>query len=197
VGTSIDVLPQTDLHEAWFTDPALAVALLMALFAALFGTRQLDATRAPRGVMLATRFESLVKLLSFVAVGVFALLHLDGAPPLATTRLGDLRDIASPSVRAPTLLAAAAIFCLPRQFLVGVGDARRPKDLRTARWVFPAYLAVFTVFVVPVVLGGPRPWARRAAPARLIRPSLPMERGATGLATMVFLGGAVGRHLPW
>ena len=49
---------------------------------------------------------------------------------------------------------AAAIFCLPRQFLVGVVECADQDDLRTARWLFPAYLAVFTVFVVPVVLAG-------------------------------------------
>ncbi len=190
VGTSIDVLTATvGRHEAWFTDPALAVALLMALFAALFGTRQLDATEHHEGVMLAIAFESLVKLLSFVAVGVFALLHLDGAPPLSATRLGDLRDVASPSFAASTLLAAAAIFCLPRQFLVGVVECADPTDLRTARWVFPAYLAVFTVFVVPVVLAGLGLGLGERHQADSFVLSLPMEHGATSLAILVFLGG--------
>ncbi len=190
VGTSIDVLTgSVDRHEAWFTDPALAVALLMALFAALFGTRQLDATEHHEGVMLAIAFESLVKLLSFVAVGVFALLHLDGAPPLSATRLGDLRDVASPSFAASTLLAAVAIFCLPRQFLVGVVECADPRDLRTARWVFPAYLAVFTVFVVPVVLAGLGLGLGERHQADSFVLSLPMEHGATSLAILVFLGG--------
>ncbi|MCM2312190.1 MAG: hypothetical protein NDI84_12385, partial [Steroidobacteraceae bacterium] len=144
VGTSIDVLTGSSAaHPAWYADPALAVALLMALFAALFGTRQLDATEHHEGVMLAIAFESVVKLLAFVAVGVFAMLHLDGAPSLDATRLGDLRDVASPSFAASALLAAAAIFCLPRQFLVGVVECAYPADLRTARGLFPAYLAVF------------------------------------------------------
>ena len=162
----------------------------MALFAALFGTRQLDATEHHEGVMLAIAFESLVKLLAFVAVGVFALLHLDGAPPLAATRLGDLRDVASPSFAASTLLAAAAIFCLPRQFLVGVVECADPADLRTARWLFPAYLAVFTVFVVPGGARRPRRRARRAAPRRLVRADA--ADGSTArpaLAILVFLGG--------
>jgi PAS domain S-box-containing protein len=190
VGTSIDVLTGTsDLHQSWFSDPALAVALLMALFAALFGTRQLDATEHHEGVMLAIAFESLVKLLAFVAVGTFALLHLEDAPPVAATRLGDLRDIASPSFAASTLLAAAAIFCLPRQFLVGVVECADPQDLRTARWLFPAYLAVFTVFVVPVVLAGLGLGLGERHHADSFVLSLPMERGATGLAILVFLGG--------
>jgi PAS domain S-box-containing protein len=190
VGTSIDVLTGSSAsHPAWYLDPALGVALLMALFAALFGTRQLDATEHHEGVMLAIAFESVVKLLAFVAVGVFAVLHLEDAPPLEATRLGDLRDVASPSFAASMLLAAAAIFCLPRQFLVGVVECADPADLRTARWLFPAYLAVFTAFVVPVVLAGlGAGLAADHHPDSFVL-TLPMEKGATALAILVFLGG--------
>jgi PAS domain S-box-containing protein len=190
VGTSIDVLTGSfGGHPAWYADPALWVALLMAVFAALFGTRQLNATEHHEGVMLAIAFESVVKLLAFVAVGVFALLHLDNAPPLDATRLGELGDIASPSFAASTLLAAAAIFCLPRQFLVGVVECADPADLRKARWVFPTYLAVFTVVVVPVVLAGlGSGLGTRHHPDSFVL-TLPMEHGATALAILVFLGG--------
>ena len=155
VGTGIDVLTaSTGRHPAWFADTALWVALLMALFAILFGTRRLDATEHHEGVMLAIAFESIVKLFAFVAIGVFALLHVGNAPDLTATRLGDLGDIASADFVTGTLLSAAAIVCLPRQFLVGVVECADPADLRKARWLFTGYLGVFTVFVVPVVLAG-------------------------------------------
>ena len=141
--------------------PALWVAMLMALFAVLFGTRRLDATEHHEGVMLAIAFESIVKLLAFVAIGIFALLHLEDAPPLAATRLGDLEDLASTSFAASTLLAAAAIFCLPRQFLVGVVECADPADVRRARWLFPAYLAVFSSVGDPGRARRPRLGARR------------------------------------
>ena len=190
VGTSIDVLTGSSAsHPAWYADPAFGVALLMALFAALFGTRQLDATEHHEGVMLAIAFESVVKLLAFVAVGVFAVMHLDGAPPLDTTRLGDIRKVASPSFAASAMLAAAAIFCLPRQFLVGVVECADPADLRTARWVFPAYLAVFTAFVVPVVLAGLGAGLADTHNPDSFVLTLPMQKGATALAILVFVGG--------
>jgi PAS domain S-box-containing protein len=190
VGTSIDVLTGSVAgHSSWYSDPALGVAVLMALFAVLFGTRRLDATEHHEGVMLAIAFESLVKLLAFVAVGAFALLHLDDAPPVSATRLGDLGDLASPNFAASTLLAAAAIFCLPRQFLVGIVECADPADLRRARWLFPAYLAVFTACVVPVVLAGlGAGLGERHHPDSFVL-TLPMERGATALAILVFLGG--------
>jgi len=46
------------------------VALLMALFAVLFGARRVDATEHHEGLMLAIAFESLLKLMAFVAVGL-------------------------------------------------------------------------------------------------------------------------------
>ena len=190
VGTSIDVLTGSSAaHPAWFADPALGVALLMALFAALFGTRQIDATEHHEGVMLAIAFESLVKLLAFVAVGVFAVLNLGDAPPITATRFADLRDVANPSFAASMLLAAAAIFCLPRQFLVGVVECADPADLRTARWVFPAYLGVFSVCVVPVVLAGLGSGLAASHNPDAFVLTLPMAHGATALAVLVFLGG--------
>lgn len=190
VGSSIDVMTgSSGLHPVWYADTALWVALLMAIFAILFGTRRLDATEHHEGVMLAIAFESFVKLLAFAAVGVFALLHVDTAAPLASTRLGDLQYIASGGFVASTVIAGAAIFCLPRQFLVGVVECADPADVRKARWIFPAYLAVFTLFVVPIVLAGAGSGlgARHNPDAFIL--TLPLENGAPVLAVLVFLGG--------
>jgi len=53
------------------SDTAFYVALLLAAFAILFGTRHLDATEHHEGLVAAIAFESVVKLLAFLAVGVF------------------------------------------------------------------------------------------------------------------------------
>ena len=52
-------------------DTALWVALILALFTIAFGTRHLDAAEHHEGMVAAIAFESLVKLLAFLAVGVF------------------------------------------------------------------------------------------------------------------------------
>ncbi len=137
VGTSIDVLTgSAGANPAWYADTALWVALMMAAFAMLFGTRRLDATEHHEGVMLAIAFESVVKLVAFAAVGIFAFLHLDAAPPLSATQLGTLGNAFSGDFVVTTALAAAAIFCLPRQFLVGIVECADTRDVRTARLVF-------------------------------------------------------------
>jgi PAS domain S-box-containing protein len=190
VGDSIDVLTGSDgQHPAWFADTALWVALLMAIFAMLFGTRRLDATEHHEGVMVAIAFESIVKLLAFVTIGAFAVLHLGDAPDISHTRLGDVGQIVRPDFLAATVLSAAAVLCLPRQFLVGIVECADPADLRKARWVFSGYLVVFTLLVVPVVLAGlGAELGHHHHPDSFVL-SLPMERGATGVAILVFVGG--------
>src|ERR1700693_1060978 len=61
-------------------DIALFVALAMATFAVLFGTRHIDATEHQDGLMLAIATESIVTLFSFLAVGVFVTFWLFGGP---------------------------------------------------------------------------------------------------------------------
>ena len=190
VGTSIDVLTGSmGANPAWYADTALWVALMMAVFAMLFGTRRLDATEHHEGVMLAIAFESIVKLVAFASVGVFALLHLEAAPAITTTRLGTLAHAFPADFFMTTALAAAAIFCLPRQFLAGIVECADPQDLRTARIVFTAYLAAFTLLVVPVVLAGLGAGLAPAGNPDFLVLTLPMTSNVPSLAIIAFLGG--------
>ena len=68
------------LAQPVFGDIALFVALSMAAFAVLFGTRHIDATEHQDGLMLAIAAESIVKLVAFVAVGVFVTFWMFDGP---------------------------------------------------------------------------------------------------------------------
>jgi PAS domain S-box-containing protein len=190
VATSIDTLTTVaTAHAPWYRDTALAVALMMALFAVLFGARRVDATTHREGLMLAIAFESLLKLLAFVAIGVFACLHLRGRPWVLPDEMAGSASMFSADALTSTLLAAAAIFCLPRQFQVGVVECARSADLKIARWVLPAYLGLFSVIVVPVVaLGTIDGLSRHTASDSLIL-TLPMIYDMPALTALVFLGG--------
>src|SRR5690606_22098495 len=121
VAISLVVLGGQDPAGPALGDPALYVAALMALFAILFGTRQVDATEHRPGLMLAVALESLVKLVALVAVGLFASNWLSARDVdyVAATRA--LVDVAPPvGFLTQTVLAFAAIFCLPRQFHVAI-----------------------------------------------------------------------------
>lgn len=174
-----------------FTDTALLFAGLLAVFAIAFGTRQIDASEHHAGMILAIAFESLVKLLAFVAVGVFALVSLRQAPPAASAATDGLfaLDTLPDTFVTQCLLASAAVFCLPRQFHVAVVEAHDEADVRPARWLFPLYLAVFSVFVVPITYAGLQLLPSGAYTGDTFVLALPMQAGQSWLTVLAYIGG--------
>ncbi|MDF3865812.1 PAS domain-containing hybrid sensor histidine kinase/response regulator [Pseudomonas denitrificans (nom. rej.)] len=178
-------------------DTALIVSLILALFTIVFGTRNLDVTEHHRGMVLAIAFESLVKLTAFIAVGIFVTYGLyDG--------FGDLVDQARvapqlteywketvhwPAMLLQTGVAMTAIMCLPRQFHVLVVENIEPRDLNLARWVFPIYLVLAALFVVPIALAGQMHLPAGVMPDSFVI-SLPLAEAHPALALLAFIGGA-------
>lgn len=159
VAMSVDVLTGLTTDDSnTLGDPALYVALSLALFAILFGTRRTDATEHHRGMMLAVAMESLLKLLAFIAVGLFALWHLPGDGALTKRIVQSAQQLADnplpSSMLAQTFIAMLAIICLPRQFHVAVVECQNVRDLRPARWLFGGYLLLFSLLMLPMALTG-------------------------------------------
>ena len=178
-------------------DTALVVTLVLALFTVLFGTRSLDVTEHHRGMMLAIAFESLVKLLAFLAVGIFVTFGLFGG---AVELLTDARNNAALaaywqqdtpvlSLLFQTVIAILAFVCLPRQFQVAVVENSEPGDLRLARWVFPVYVILAGLFVIPISLAGQMTLGSGLSADSYVI-SLPLLQGHPELALLAFLGGA-------
>src|SRR5690606_17514488 len=110
------------------------------LFSILFGTRQVDATEHRPGLMLAVAFESLVKLIALIAVGFFALIWANKNQLDVYGAVQTLVEQAPPvGFLGQTLLAFAAIICLPRQFHVAIVECGDVVDVRRARWLFGFY----------------------------------------------------------
>ena len=190
VAASIAVLTGASAGGSpWRGDAALAVALLMALFAALFGTRRVDASEHHEGLMLAIAFESVVKLCAFVAVGLYAWRSLAPAPGGLVAAVGAMQGGVDVNFIGTTLLGAAAIVCLPRQFQVAVVECAEPADLRHARWLFPAYLGLFCLFVLPIAALALSRGAMLTGDADTLVLTMPMAGGASWLALLAFLGG--------
>jgi signal transduction histidine kinase len=185
---------------AWWADGTFYAALLLAGFTMVFGTRQLDGTERHEGMVAAIAFESLVKLLAFLAVGAFVTWGLFGGP-------GELfaRAHAVPELRALltlgsdgfgyaqwlalTLLAMLSVLFLPRQFQVIVVENVAEHHLRRAAWVFPLYLLAINVFVLPIALGGLLFFGPGQADPEAFVLSLPLASGAEALALAAFIGG--------
>lgn len=138
---------------------------------------------------MAVAFESIIKLVAFLVVGCFILfLALQNSDI-------ELADIARQTYQAPnlptllihTVLTMLAIVCLPRQFHTMVVENERAQDLHTARWLFPIYLILMGLFVLPIAWVGQGLLPTASADTYVI--SLPMAVGASDIALLAFLGG--------
>jgi Na+/proline symporter/signal transduction histidine kinase len=207
VSSGIDLL--VGEHDALFhpggrvggwLDTTLFIALALAVFTILFGTRHLDATERHEGMVAAIAFESLVKLTGFLAVGVFVTFVLyDGFGDIFSRAAAD-PELARLFTLAQgaggyggwfglTVLSMLSVVLLPRQFQVAVVENVNEQHLRRATWLFPAYLLLINVFVLPIALGGLMEFGRGTVDPDTFVLTLPAQHDHLLLALVVFLGG--------
>lgn len=185
VAMSFAMLSRGQVTEsAPWQDSALYVALLMALFAMLFGTRRASTMAHNRGLVLAMAFESLFKLGAMLALGSLLFAPLPAGIANAAPTPHD-----STGFPAMILLGALAMFTLPHQFHAGVVECRDDGHLRTARWLFPLYMLLIALPLLPLARLGDAWLAPSGVPSDLYVLALPMARQQHGLALLAFLGG--------
>jgi len=165
-------------------DGALYVALAMAAFAILFGTRRVNAAEHNRGLVLALAFDSLFKLVAMLALGGFLWFGLRDVPLQATMPTTQAAGGFVPLV----ILGAMAMFVMPHQFHVAVVECRDEHDVRTARWQFPLYLLLIALPTLPAARAGAVLLGERV-PSDMFALALPLLQGHAGMALLVFLGG--------
>ena len=183
--------------QPFLGDIALFVALLMAAFAVLFGTRHIDATEHQDGLMLAIATESIVKLVAFLAVGIFVTFVMFPGPfalftqalerPQAATLLTEAPPLAS--FCAMTALSLFAILLLPRQFHVGVVENHSEAEIRRAAWLFPLYLVLINLFVVPIATAGLIMFPAGHYDGDMFVLALPLKAHSELFALIAFVGG--------
>ena len=182
-------------------DTALWVALILAAFTIVFGTRHLDAAEHHEGMVAAIAFESLVKLFAFLAVGVWVSFVLyNGFGDIFTRAASDdqLKPLLAPLEGVAgsysswvwlTILSMLAIMFLPRQFQVTVIENKDEKHLNKAIWLFPLYMLAINVFVLPIAFGGRLHFPAGNVDADTFVLTLPMVEKQELLALIVFIGG--------
>ncbi|MDD3764106.1 MAG: PAS domain-containing hybrid sensor histidine kinase/response regulator [Nevskiales bacterium] len=197
VAISLEVLAVPDSGpRGVFGDGALVTAVMLAIFAILFGTRQVSSNERHDGLLLAVAFESVVKLGAFVAIGLYAAYGVfDGVGSALSAALAQpqvTEAMARPEwmtgFLAQTVLAMAAILCLPRQFQVTVVENGGRSELRSARWIFPIYLVLISLLVLPIAGAGAVSLGPEVSPDSYVL-SLPLSQGHTDLALFAFIGG--------
>ncbi|MDP2158091.1 MAG: sensor histidine kinase [Nitrospirota bacterium] len=181
-------------------DTALYVALILAIFSILFGTRHIDVTERHEGMVAAIAFESIVKLLAFSAVGIFVTFVLFEGPADLFKQAALMLDISKliamdntpggyASWFALTFISMTAIMFLPRQFQILVVENVNEEHVRTASWLFPLYLFAINLFVLPIAMGGLMFFQAGSVDADMFVLTLPLRSEERVLALFVFIGG--------
>lgn len=191
VGMSVQALlnPAGEIPTRGAAEPVLITAVGLALFAILFGARHSDLTRHNAGLMRVLAFEAIIKIAALIGVAILSL-NLIGSASI--TNVPSVAEVFPADFSARfitiTLLSMAAIICLPRQFHVGFIERRGGRDHAVARWLFPLYLLVTSLVVIPITLAGAS-GLPSTIPADLYVLELPLVHDANWLALLVFLGG--------
>ncbi|MCE8521975.1 sodium:solute symporter [Ruegeria pomeroyi] len=190
---SFDIFAEADpVSRPGEGSSAFWVAGGLAVFAILFGTRNLDANERHHGVVTAVAIEAVVKLVALLAVGIFVVWGIAGGLGDTLSRI-DASEIGVWQVdhgrwATITFLAAAAFVCLPRMFQVMVVENDDERHLRTAAWAFPLYLMLMSLFVVPIAVVGLEIMPKGANPDMFVL-TIPLAQGQETLAMLSFLGG--------
>ena len=174
----------------------------MAGFTIIFGTRHLDSTERHEGMVAAIAFESIVKLLAFIVVGLFVTYGLfDGAGDIFARIQTDpnLQSLLTFNQTgnqygyaqwfALNLLSLLSVMLLPRQFQIMVVENVDEYHLKRAAWVFPLYLLLINLFVLPIALGGLLLFGKGQVNPDHFVLSLPLANEHPLLALLVFIGG--------
>lgn len=186
--------------STFYKDKALVIAGILTVFTILFGTRHLDPNERHEGLVAAIAFESIWKLIAFLAIGVFVTFGIyDGFGDVfeqanqneEISKLFSIKDsgVDSWSWSWMIILSMSAIILLPRQFHVSVVENTDSKFVEKAAWLFPLYLLLINLFVIPIACGGLLHFPEGQVEPDNFVLGLPLFYGNDLLALFVYLGG--------
>lgn len=183
----------------FFNDSAFYLMVILAVFTIFFGSRKIDASQKNTGLITVVAFESLFKLFAFVVLGFYVTYGLFNGFSDIFIKSSELPYFERLITIDPVdgygdwfwlnILSFLAIILLPRQFHVAVKENNDENHLKKAIWLFPLYLFLINVFVLPIALGGNLLFPGNSVDADTYVLVMPLAQGNTFLALLVFLGG--------
>lgn len=199
ISGSYNILTNTvNTRGQFLSDTTFYVTILLAVFIILFGTRSVDTTEKHEGLVAAIAFESIVKLIAFISAGIFVCYFLfDGITDVfrkasANADLSQLFTMKSADFSSWFFMIVSsmmAVLFLPRQFQVSVIENTNESHLRKAIWLFPLYLLLINIFVLPIAMGGQLLLGAQGLDADTYVLALPMQSQAPWLSLFIFIGG--------
>jgi Na+/proline symporter len=197
ISTSLEILSGPHIFLGFALESKLVVAVLLGAFAVIFGARHLDPMERHEGLIAVVAFESLLKIMAFVLVGLYVAYGVFAG---YGDIMGQMIDLASDNQAyetlmdveptlwfSLTLISFFAILFLPRQFHVMVVENSDEKHLKKAMWLFPLYLFLINLFVPAIAWGGVLLNTAGLKDAFII--TIPYSMGQDWLSLFVFIGG--------
>ncbi len=138
---------------------ALGYCVLIMLFTILFGARHIATREKHEGLVFAIAFESVVKLVTFSAIGLYALYSVFGGFGELETWLQQnqsaLAALHTPLQEGPwrTLLLVffASAIVMPHMYHMTFTENLNPRAMVSASWGLPLYLLLMSL-AVPLIL---------------------------------------------
>ena len=191
VTASLQILTRGSQH----TIIALGFCVTIALFTILFGARHISLREKHHGLVVAIAFESLVKLIALLMVGLFAVFGIFGGFSELNQYLLENQEaknaLFSPISEGPwatlMLLSFAAAFLLPRQFHMIFVENMGQKSINTASWAFPLFLLLLNLSIPPILWAGET--LSLSIPADFYVLGITLESGSSALPILTFIGG--------
>lgn len=178
---------------------AVGITIVLTVFTILYGARSVDTAEKHEGLVSVIAFESIVKLIAFLAIGIFTTYFLfDGFADIFKRMASQPNSAALFTIGGEhgmyewvslTILSGLALLLLPRQFQIGVVENVHENHIRQASWMFPAYLILINLFVLPIAFGGHLLFGGQPVDADNYVLAIPLQQGQPLLATLTWLGG--------
>ncbi len=177
----------------------LIITFILGTFAIIFGARRLDSSERHVGLVFAIAFESIIKLAAFIFVGIFVTFSLFNGPGDILGRIQSSHHEALLHLGPGTatgyfewssliFLSMMAVMLLPRQFQMTVVENHDENHIRKAAWLFPLYLLLINIFVLPIAFGGILAGGSEKGADYFVL-TLPLTNGARNLSLFAFIGG--------
>ena len=189
---SYQILQETSDLPVW--QLGFIVSVILAVFTIVFGVRTIDITERHSGVMVAIAFESLVKLIAFLVVGLFICFVIYDSPMDIWQLSKDQIDISKQfefsglvNMFGMLIIVMSAFLCLPRQFQVMFVEIKDKKVSKMARWLLPVYVLIFAFFAGPLGLAGNLNYGNSLEADAYVL-FLPALNGQVWLSLFAFLG---------
>ncbi|MCP4075358.1 MAG: PAS domain S-box protein [Gammaproteobacteria bacterium] len=141
---------------------SLGFCLMITLFAILFGARHITPREKHEGLVIAIAFESLVKLVALMTVGLYAVFGtfngFSGFSSWLENNTEATKALMQPIHDGPwammLLLSFSAAFLLPRQFHMIFVENIKTSNLNYASWAFPLFLLLLNISIPPILWAG-------------------------------------------